>query len=1455
MPYSDYDLSDKYFQIIKTRTEKEAEDEYNRLKQEYFDNDKQQLSQAREAFVKSEQEAYTQNQTPVKTNTNLLKETSGVLYGGAIKDTIDNLVNDSRHLQAWVMDNITKRILPESWMSESDKAYDAYIHLPDKEAKQYSVLPDVENQTTVGKGARGIANFLAAFLPVEKAIQGASIASRGGEFAEQIIKNAPELQSLLPKLSKTEKFLNTTAASGIATQLTQDPYGERLSDLMEGIPVIGKPIEEFLGANPNDSEAVARFKMALEDAGLGALTDGVIGLAKITKARLFLKKNGGEKALTAFDNTLKEKQSLMGLDEKISNIEDSIAKADSEKSIKTELKYDPTVADELNKAIDSAHKAALEEADKIRPEETVDLLSSQKKPRIIPEDLTGRSPEEIDDIRNYALSRGQQGINEWLDTFTSKQNSVVEAINSGNTEAVAKNLEDLNKIASENNIPNPKLNIDLQFFSESLDKSLREGNIDATTSQLTGLRRLFSDESGQITAEGLKNINPMIAGTAGGGLSGLIVDYNGDGQRDIGDIGLGMLYGFTGSIAIKYGLDAATHSKQKAAAFKAFKEEKLAQFAQYEAKIQDRLAHGNLSDATRLELQNNLDFLSNIKTQIDKVKSYETYINQVKDPRAKARLAKKLEPVIKVNDSSVDDFMNNLQTGELHKSLEVNFDNIDSEEGIKAINEAVYESFGKEIAKAKGGVQGWDVTKDLAADMGISSDVVNQAFKGAEDLHGKALAARITLIASRNKLTSMIKEAIESGTQDSAKTILAIRKQAALHAGLQAEVSGMKSEMGRALNSLKVLSNTTEEFGIKEMDALLNQLGGRESNIKAMQKFLTLNETQQNIFARTMGKNPTLNFFLDWYYSALLSNPATWIVNGISGTLTTSQAIAETAIAERWDQVARLFNPSRESGAYLGEAGIMVQAIRDSIGDALKLAGKSFKEGESQFDSFTKLEADEAIIPQWVENLPNSETIKQGLDFIGNAAHTGSNILQSADDFWKVINHRMSLYREGYRYGVERATAEGLTGQAFTNRVGEYMKEVIDSPSPEIMQRALGFAREQTFNAPLDPDRHILTAAGKSLQDFVNKYPGTRFVFPFLRTPTNIASYVAERTPILNAFSHKFWETMTHGTQAEKDLIKSQMALTSTFIIGVIGLAQAGYITGGGPKDKSAKQVSGWQPYSIKIGDKYFSYNRLDPVAGIFGMTADAFEAISGLNDEAAWDKIAQALIMSSYKNLMSKTYFMQGTQLIDAISSQEPDKLEKIFSNIGAGFIPTVVGTIEKTTNPTYNETFNFLDSIKAKIPGLSNTLPAKRDIFGEPVKAKGWQWAHIINPFAYSEDSNEPARAELGKLKHFSPQTVLSRMKTIDGVELTPEQYDQYIQLMGTPLKEHLNELVKSEEWQGATDGDEDFPGTKQALVKRAISHFKILAKARLLEDNPELNKKVMTRKEQRIQAILGD
>lgn len=77
-----------------------------------------------------------------------------------------------------------------------------------------------------------------------------------------------------------------TTAAGVAGQalakgaasdaVVFDPHEERLSNLVQKYPSLQNPVTEFLAADPTDSEAMGRFKNAVEGMGLGVVAEGVV---------------------------------------------------------------------------------------------------------------------------------------------------------------------------------------------------------------------------------------------------------------------------------------------------------------------------------------------------------------------------------------------------------------------------------------------------------------------------------------------------------------------------------------------------------------------------------------------------------------------------------------------------------------------------------------------------------------------------------------------------------------------------------------------------------------------------------------------------------------------------------------------------------------------------------------------------------------------------------------------------------------------------------------------------------------------------------------------------------------------------------------------------------------------------------------------------------------------------
>jgi len=437
----------------------------------------------------------------------------------------------------------------------------------------------------------------------------------------------------------------------------------------------------------------------------------------------------------------------------------------------------------------------------------------------------------------------------------------------------------------------------------------------------------------------------------------------------------------------------------------------------------------------------------------------------------------------------------------------------------------------------------------------------------------------------------------------------------------------------------------------------------------------------------------------------------------------------------------------------------------------------------------------------------------------------------------------MELHGQAYR----QAFNEGLRDEAAARRV----LELVDNPPENIKMAAIDASRYQTFTNQLGP-------AGKAVENLRNKMPYARVIMPFVRTPVNIMSYTFERTP-LAPLSASFREEIAAGG-ARKDLALGKLIMGSTIMAISADLTLSGHLTGAGPTDRDANNIlraTGWQPYSIKVGDTYYAYNRLDPTGALLGLAADMAE-IMGQTTDAEAQQIAAAAALSVAQNMASKTYMSGVVDFMDAFfsSSTDPEannyKLNSWLSRMAGSIVPSSVANIERVMSPEMSATYSMLDKIKSRIPGYSDTLPPRRNIFGEPVVLEGGVGPDIMSPIYTSTAKDDPIADELVKQQ----ASISMPRRVINNVELDAQQYDKYILLYsgqdnkgmkGVPLKEALKKLFATPKYKDSTDGPD---GGKVWHIDAVFAQYRNTAKAQLISEDPRLEGDIMTlkREEQR-------
>jgi len=750
----------------------------------------------------------------------------------------------------------------------------------------------------------------------------------------------------------------------------------------------------------------------------------------------------------------------------------------------------------------------------------------------------------------------------------------------------------------------------------------------------------------------------------------------------------------------------------------------------------------------------------------------------------------------------------------------INLNNIDSTEQVDNLINNVAEQDAPKINESRRETITLEETEKLADDLGLTVEQLLDRRKGEAFNAEQAVSARKIMVSSGENLFKLAKKASTGSDED----VAIFARALAQHRAIQAQVSGLTAEAGRALSSFRIQAKSAEAQTRAINEAL--QAGGGSEHLKDVASMVSqFDEVGQLNTMLSKGATGPQMVYEAWI-NGLLSSPTTHAVNALSNALVAGWSVGERKVASMISP--GLGNNSINEGEVIGQLFGIIQGGKDGM----KLAWKALKTGDPS-DPLQKVEQQE-FKRITAENLGLTGVPGRFADYFGEFVRMPGRFLTAGDELFKTMGYRMELNAQAFR----TAKNEGLEGEDLAKRI----QSIINDPPENLHLEAVDASRYQTFTKELGE-------RGQSVQKVLEKNPEARIIVPFLRTPTNIMKWVGERTPLAPLNSAVRAEIMAGG--ARQDMALAKIATGSMTMAMAADYAISGDITGGGPKNpqmRSLKMATGWQPYSIKVGDNYYSYSRLDPIGAFIGLSADIAE-IMGQTTEADTMDLTLSAVTATAQNITSKTYLSGVAEFFDMMSgiSADPEtankQAQRWVERLAGSAVPSGVAQIERIVSPELSATQGILEKIQSRIPGYSDDLPPRRNIFGEPIVLSGGLGPDIMSPIYTSEDKKDPVADEIVR------QGTLLRMpmKNIQGVELTTEQYDDYVlfysgqdnQSMNyQPLKERLQKEMNSHLYMGGSDGPE---GLKSEIITRVFAAYKNSAKAEMLKKYPEIKNEI--------------
>jgi len=272
----------------------------------------------------------------------------------------------------------------------------------------------------------------------------------------------------------------------------------------------------------------------------------------------------------------------------------------------------------------------------------------------------------------------------------------------------------------------------------------------------------------------------------------------------------------------------------------------------------------------------------------------------------------------------------------------------------------------------------------------------------------------------------------------------------------------------------------------------------------------------------------------------------------------------------------------------------------------------------------------------------------------------------------------------------------------------------------------------------------------------------------------------------------KEWRKDFAAGGARRDLAIAKVMVGSGIGAIIAEIAAGGRITGAPPSDMNKRRLlyaSGWKPYSIKIGDTYYSYQRLDPFAMTIGTAANLATMGEGMTEKQR-EKGAALWLASVVANLGSRTWLTGMTDALDALLEPERYSGSFISKLIGSATVPTGSAQLARTIDPTMRETPDIAAYMQSRMPGKSSELLPKRDVWGQPIAGEGGVGPDIISPIWTSTDRKDPITQEALRVG----ATVSPPGKG----DMTREQYDRLQPVVGDLARRWIGELMQSPEYR---------------------------------------------------------
>lgn len=392
----------------------------------------------------------------------------------------------------------------------------------------------------------------------------------------------------------------------------------------------------------------------------------------------------------------------------------------------------------------------------------------------------------------------------------------------------------------------------------------------------------------------------------------------------------------------------------------------------------------------------------------------------------------------------------------------------------------------------------------------------------------------------------------------------------------------------------------------------------------------------------------------------------------------------------------------------------------------------------------------------------------------------------SGDALFKRVENELNQSPEVIEAATKQAEAEGLKGLDVKRRVSEIIDQGRDK---ELLDNANEAAAIATYNH--DPSG-VLGLVAHNISNITEGFPLGKAVVPFTRIVANVANRGLNYTPwgYKRAFfgewgGKKFASEPPTGDAYKAQLVKATLGTTAMTAVALLDANGTIQVTAKGPDNPDeAKQLqnAGWKPYSVKIGDTYYSYQNT-PVNLGFAMIGHYRDAIryNKLSEKDAQTRLAYGMLKAG-STIFDMSFLSGVSDFVSSIqgNTSSTKGAGRLFARTASSVaIPNLVKQVDKLFDPTIYQADTITQALVRETPiARSALLKPMLNALGEPIKPSQ-------NRF-FTFETKDPVWKFITEKQAWVP--IPSKTTKIGDRPIKPEEYYRLIEESGPMIRDFI-------------------------------------------------------------------